>query len=63
MAAAPPGLHTHPVRNEIFFTEAEYSMKELGNISPHGCMARRSTVMIKMVDTIKVDIPLRIAKK
>jgi hypothetical protein len=36
MAAAPPGLHTHPVRREILFLEAAYSIKELGIISPEG---------------------------
>ena len=36
MAAAPPGLHMHPVRNEIFLVEAAYSMNEFGIISPEG---------------------------
>lgn len=36
MAAAPPGLHMQPVRNEIFLVEAAYSMNEFGIISPDG---------------------------
>lgn len=47
MAAAPPGLHIQPVRREIFFFEALYSMKALGIISPEGwnffCCSRSIT--------------------
>jgi len=39
MAAAPPGLHIQPVRREIFEAVAAYSIKELGIISPDGCIA------------------------
>ena len=36
IAAAPPGLQTHPVRNDIFRCAAAYSMKDKGSICPRG---------------------------
>src|ERR1700722_10959100 len=44
-AAAPPGLHMHPVRRDIEWYVAAYSTNEFGTGSPDGCSADKRPIV------------------